>query len=790
MATTFEGIYGLAQAINTATNSQVSYAMAHNEVISAFNAGGNVGLRQLAASYGINYTPVQLAYGYTAGQWTLTGEVTQTGLSPFMQEAIYQNVLESSINSTTNEVVLETAKQVTTQAGTKTFLAGATKTLTQALPVVGAIATGVDLGWKSYKAHPDFWTDLSESIFDGYNSPEGPIEVLARAHSGGYTTAVKEQQVCKILQGMAEQGCFDYADYESTITGTGVQDVTWTSVGAAGEVAALAMNKAAEWYPGETVIETVQTKASDDLIQGTAFVWDSADLPNRANVSAVTESGITYYYVNQACHEVSVNYQPSTEITQYYNNGTQTRIIWSGKVTGLQGTQTSIGGLSVNKIEYEATNELFTNDHSGTALSIAPTSTLDQIAQAIKNQFPAWYGDSFTMDEYDPESDTVKNNRYYPVTIPWWDPINNTDKDPDFTPNYARDGDLKPENDPKSKPQGDTATKNNDKYDTDPRYELPVPTPVPTPTPTDPGGGAGGTSDALWCVYNPTLSELNDLGGYLWSSNIIDILQKFLQNPMDAIISLHKVYCVPQTYGRQNIALGYLDSGVPAAVVTNQFVNIDCGSVAVPEYFNDARDYDEPYTIVECYLPFVGIVRFKTADIIGGTVQITYTVDVYSGACLCKVFVTKLGAKQLLYTYSGNCSMQIPLTGSDRTRLLSGAVTGATTGAVAGGPLGAVVGAVAGAWTGGTSIDRTCSFSANAGCMGVKKPYLLITRKYSYDAGNYNAYYGYPTNNTLTLSACHGYTRVKSVHIDSIARATDNEKTEIETLLKQGVIIK
>ena len=363
-------------------------------------------------------------------------------------------------------------------------------------------------------------------------------------------------------------------------------------------------------------------------------------------------------------------------------------------------------------------------------------------------------------------------------------------KDPNFTPDAARSGDIKQEPDPKAAPQGQTATKNNPGYQSDPNLAPDVPVVPPTDTPSDPGAGAGGSASGLWAVYNPTIAELNGLGAYLWTNNIIELLQKFLQNPMDAIISLHRLYITPDTGASQSIMLGYLNSGVTAAVVTNQFKTLNCGSVVIPEYFEDARDYDAPYTIVECYLPFVGIVRLRTEDIIGGTVNIVYEVDVYSGACLAKIFVTKLGAKQLLYTYSGNCSMQIPLTGGDRTRLLSGALTGAVGGAVVGGPVGAVAGAIGGAFKGGVSIDRCGGFSANAGCMGIKKPYIIVTRKYSYDAGNYNQFYGFPSNVSVSLGSCRGYTRVKSVHIDSIPIATDTEKTEIETLLKQGVVIK
>ena len=316
----------------------------------------------------------------------------------------------------------------------------------------------------------------------------------------------------------------------------------------------------------------------------------------------------------------------------------------------------------------------------------------------------------------------------------------------------------------------------------------PTPT-IPTePTPPDNPLIVGGTGTDLFAVYNPTKSEITSLGKYLWSSNIVDILQKFLNNPMEAIISLHMIYCTPTNGARKNIVLGYLDSGVSALTVAEQFVDINCGSVDVKEYFNDARDYS-PYTSVEAYLPFIGMVKLKTEDIIGSKVTIKYTADVLTGAILCKIFVTKSGTEQQLYAYSGNCSVQIPLTGADRTRLISGAVTGALAGGVVGGVAGAVVGGLAKGYMSGSSIERSGSFTSNSGAMGIKTPYIIVSRKYGYDALDYNKFYGFPSNKTITLGSCKGFTKVKETHVENVARATDKEKTEIENLLKNGVIV-
>ena len=794
MAQFFSGASGLAEAINAATQYDVSISVAQDIIRNAYLSAGTAGVRQVAADYGITAFGTQEAIANSVPLYWQVGAVES--VTPTAAETLYPAVLDTTIDTVNNEVVFETAKQVTTQGGSKIFSAGAVKTATTALSVVGAVATGAQLGWESYKDHPDFWTELSESIFNTYQSPDGPVEVLARAHAGGYTTAVKEREVCKILQGLAQNGCFDSYTYESNIPESfpgGRMDVTWDEVQPLGTYSGLAFNKAKELYPNGTVIRAQADVYNENTNKWQGLVRIATSLPSNAYVAPVQvtpEETVFFAQGISNVYSITCTYDVATETVTYSTSGPSSNAsIPSGMYSDSNGI-TEVGGLCVDITHIVADNELFTNDHSPSNLMLSPTASISDIAETLKKKYPQWFDDSWLQPEYDPETDSVNNERYYPITIPWWDPTIDTTKDPDFTPEAARDGDVKQDPDPKAQPQGDTATKNNPGYETNPALKPTVPVPPPTDTPSDPGAGAGGSASGLWAVYNPTIAELNDLGAYLWTNNIVELLQKFLQNPMDAIISLHRLYATPTTGSPQHIILGYLDSGVSANVVTNQFTTINCGSVAVSEFFEDARDYDAPYTVVEAYLPFIGIVRLRTEDIIGGTVNIVYEVDVYSGACLCKVFVTKLGAKQLLYTYSGNCSMQIPLTGGDRTRLLSGALTGAVAGAAMGGPVGAVAGAVGGAFKGGASIDRCGGFSANAACMGIKKPYIIITRKYAYDAGNYNQFYGFPSNVTVTLGVCHGYTQVKSVHIDSIPVATDTEKSEIETLLKQGVVIK
>ena len=315
---------------------------------------------------------------------------------------------------------------------------------------------------------------------------------------------------------------------------------------------------------------------------------------------------------------------------------------------------------------------------------------------------------------------------------------------------------------------------------------------TPTPTPIPPIVDIGGSASALYTVYNPSKNNLNALGAYLWTSDILEQLVRiFTNNPMDAVISLHSIYCSPSLGANSNIKLGYLDagSGTNCPTVNSQFVSIDCGNVDIPEYFGDCRDYS-PYTNVTIFLPFIGFRTVKTEDIVAGRVNIKYNIDVLTGSCVAIVSVRKKGVSHTLYTFEGNCSMSLPLTGADHTRMIAGlssAVLGGVTGGVAGAVMGGVNAMASGSFQ--ANIQRSGSFSGNAGAMSIKKPYIIVNRDYIYDAESYNTLYGFPANISTRLGDCSGYNRVKSVHVDSISNATKEEKDEIESILRSGFIL-
>ena len=785
-------LYG-ASALNEAlkASSGLSKSLANESILNAYSSGGIEGVKSLARANGLEPLYVVGNNKYPIG-WTdrVTYAVKEVpNLSPTLQSAYTPIPLQNSIE------ILETGDKIVkynslptkvTKAGT-TIENGGIMSLAPAVAFAGAVATGVGLGYKSYKEHPDFWTDFSNSIF---NSELGDsVPVLTRLVSGKYTTYAKESHIVALTKELADRNAFGSYEYTSTIPSdfeSGLIDTTFTPINVVPNRAVQeCINKKINDYPDLKIYAVGYVDPdsySDGTILESGYIILSDTLePSKRQVDTVTDTtGVTVPVVT-ITGTIIINTFIRKDGSIYTVVGdVHTHSIPSGKWYTWQDKSYVLGGLNVNETYESGKIAIFPEIPDVDNIGLPPNVPLADVQSALRSKYSDWYNNSFELPVYNPSTDAIEEDVYYPLSLPTNNPYNDDMPEQGYDLDYVHNGELNPT----QQQQYDNTNISTPVLDT----INPTPT-IPTePTPPDKPLIVGGTGTDLFAVYNPTKSEITSLGKYLWSSNIVDILQKFLNNPMEAIISLHMIYCTPTNGARKNIVLGYLDSGVSALTVAEQFVDINCGSVDVKEYFNDARDYS-PYTSVEAYLPFIGMVKLKTEDIIGSKVSIKYTADVLTGAILCKIFVTKSGIEQQLYAYSGNCSVQIPLTGADRTRLISGAVTGALAGGVVGGVAGAVVGGLAKGYMSGSSIERSGSFTSNSGAMGIKTPYIIVSRKYGYDALDYNKFYGFPSNKTITLGSCKGFTKVKETHVENVARATDKEKTEIENLLKNGVIV-
>ena len=306
---------------------------------------------------------------------------------------------------------------------------------------------------------------------------------------------------------------------------------------------------------------------------------------------------------------------------------------------------------------------------------------------------------------------------------------------------------------------------------------------VPAPT---------GRASSLWKIYNPTQAQVDAFGAWLWDSSFVEQIKKLFNDPMQAIIGIHKVFASPSIGGTATIKVGYLDSEVPSDWVDNQYTTINCGTVNLSEYFGNVFDYS-PYTRVSLYLPFIGIVDLDNADVMRASITVKYHVDVLSGACLADVIVNRDASGGVLYQYSGSAIVTYPVSSGNYMGMVAGVLS------IAGGIAGTIMsgGALAPALIGGavgashlhTDVSHSGSFSGCAGAMAGKKPYIIVSRPQTAMAGNYGHFTGKPANSDVILTNCSGYTKVKSVYVGRIASATNEEKDMIEAQLKAGVLI-
>lgn len=518
-----------------------------------------------------------------------------------------------------------------------------------------------------------------------------------------------------------------------------------------------------------------------------------------------------------------------------------------------------------------------------TGLEPSTTSDADKIANAVYEgtptpvgEYPAgssrWGGQAVDISTlpvtqvYTDPSDGTKTREYIPVALPTeagqsLDPETNPDPTQNENPEEQIDPYIMPTIPTDQYPEGSEST-GEEGEELDKNAPIPVPVPNPDnetdpqanpteepeqppqklvdlippidagniPKPNMPGigdplnvdGGVGG----LVSVYNPTYAELQAFAQWLWVTYADATIDKIWNNPFDGVISLHELYATPNKGARKNIKSGFLVSPVSSITIPNRYSEINCGTAIFPEYWGNYLDYS-PYSKALCYLPFIGIVELNVDDIVGHAVNITYRVDSYSGAVIAMLTCAKAGSNAVLYQFSGNCSVQMPIAGGTQAaikaaQISAGAYQNAYHTAGLAGLMGGMLGGLGSLLTGSiggaisqaiggvgsyatnqafgqanytsqtvgakSSVQHSGQFGESFGAMGAKRPYMIIKRPVQVVVQNYQDEYGYQAHKYVTIGECEGYLRCRGVHVQS-ARATDSEKHAIEQMLMEGVYV-
>lgn len=334
----------------------------------------------------------------------------------------------------------------------------------------------------------------------------------------------------------------------------------------------------------------------------------------------------------------------------------------------------------------------------------------------------------------------------------------------------------------------------------DPKKRIrPYNTKEPTPPPDDEKSNVETSEDdppstkgVLGSMYDLGTDDLllNQLAAFLYDPLNAERIAQFWKNdPTQSIVSLHYLYVDPDTSGNPSIALGNVNTNINAPEIVSRYKTFDCGERAVERKFNTAMDYN---TKISLYLPFSGIHPLNTEEVMNSKIKVKGSVDVITGDILYQITVnrkqpdgTYMTDNKCLYTFTGNCKVDIPYSSSSFNK---GGVGGILGNVLTGNLKGAFTGVIGTATGGFSDVTASGNLSGNSGAMGYKYPYLIIEYPKVLDIAERGKLFGHAANKTVRLSQVSGYAEFDRVHIDTVS-CTDTERNMIENALKTGVII-
>ena len=240
-------------------------------------------------------------------------------------------------------------------------------------------------------------------------------------------------------------------------------------------------------------------------------------------------------------------------------------------------------------------------------------------------------------------------------------------------------------------------------------------------------------------LYKTTDDELSALAKVRFK-NVAD-------NTVDYGQYISAVYRIPVDLSgisgdSSNIMLGQYDSEVASTLLNQYLIDIDGGSITIPEKFNNAYDY----LTTECvlHLPFLDEVWLSPQYVINQTINIRYKLDLYSGTLTASIYSSYLNS--IVANSSGIIVTHIPFM-QNQTDSVVNSLSKVYTNLI------------------------PCAF-------------MEVTRNIPYDSVNI---YGKECVDFDMIGNKTGYLKCDNVSL--VTSATKNEKDEIMSLLKGGVLL-
>lgn len=332
-------------------------------------------------------------------------------------------------------------------------------------------------------------------------------------------------------------------------------------------------------------------------------------------------------------------------------------------------------------------------------------------------------------------------------------------------------------------------------------------------------------------VYNPSKGQLQGFADELFPdfeiptpstatgidavaenlANTFAVIGDFAESFVNAglvnyVIDCHIVPVAPTTTGTAKIKVGFKSFDYTPAKVTSDYVEFNCGSLEIPEYYQNFLDYEG--TRAKLYLPFIGFVDVKPEWFQAGKLGVIYHFNIIDGSCIAFVIATSSKSKlknTVVATFGGNCCVHMPITGVNYSSMISGVVGGIAGVASAGAQIvsanqndkatfqsniagtGAVASNFASALGSRPTLEQSNGYNAGMSFMCYRRPYLLIERPVASFSKAYPSEQGLPLNVTKKLSSVRGFTTCENVNLDNFS-CTEEEKNMLREALREGCI--
>lgn len=357
---------------------------------------------------------------------------------------------------------------------------------------------------------------------------------------------------------------------------------------------------------------------------------------------------------------------------------------------------------------------------------------------------------------------------------------------------------------------------------------------IPEPTPPEPGDeddtgdsitrpsaiSVGGTNGFV-TQYVLTAAQIAALGRGLWAGvadrafwdnwiwtalleagtfNVSDILQFFISLRVYPF-SLINVSSYQGT-GSAALWLGRgtkaIDLGTQDNLGTiSQYADIlDAGSLTVPAYYADFRDYD--HVSITLHAPYIGTINLAPGDVVGAALHLFYAIDFASGSCTAYLDISRGGIQYPICIGSGVIGADVPLSADSAARRVAAAIdlgfdTVAGISAVfSGDPLSAAGAAANMAKQQPTVPTLSATGKGFDSFAGAQTAYIQI-RRGKYAEGKtpgavFKSTYGEQLDQPAAIGSFTGFT--KFVNVDTAGlQCDDAERSAILTQLQSGVYI-